>query len=207
VGSSEDFEIRGWLQTQHLTDKVSVVGFPSEAAAGAAFKSGAVDAAYVEIDQAIDLKALGARSVVTAQQIAELGFPSLNVFAVTSSFAAKHADVVQAFVCQTMNALTALKGPDASSIIGNGAKLVGAGADLAVKAVDATPYVPNDEQLKWFKDTGGSVVDGRMAKAYVLTAGFLKQQGRVTAIPTAAEIAAHIDSSFVEKAIADKCGA
>lgn len=207
VGSSEDFEIRGWLETQHLTDKVSVVGFPSEAAAGAAFKSGAVDAAYVEIDQALDIKAHGGRTVVTAQQIAELGFPSLNVFAVTSDFAAKHADVVQAFVCQTMNALTALKGKDAATIIGNGAKLVGAGADLAVKAVDATPYVANDEQLKWFKDDGGTIANGRMAKAYVLTAAFLKQQGRVTTIPTVDQIASHIDSSFVEKAIADKCGA
>ncbi|RKS75301.1 NitT/TauT family transport system substrate-binding protein [Motilibacter peucedani] len=205
-GSSEDFELRGWISTKGLTDKVKVVGFPSEAAAGAAYKAGKIDAAYVELPQAYDiLKKGGARTVVTAQQIAELGFPSLNVLVVTEDFASKHADVVQSLVCQAMKGLTAVKGANAETVITNGAKLVGAAPADAIAATKALPFVSNETQLSWFKDDGGDVSTGKILKAYKLSADFLKAQGRVQKIPTDAEIASHIDPSFVEKAVADGC--
>jgi ABC-type ATPase with predicted acetyltransferase domain len=47
VGSSEDYELLGYLALEHLTGKVKVVPFSDETAAGAAALSGAVDAAYV----------------------------------------------------------------------------------------------------------------------------------------------------------------
>jgi ABC-type taurine transport system substrate-binding protein len=47
VGSSEDYELLGYLALEHLTGKVKVVSFASETAAGAAALSGAVDSAYV----------------------------------------------------------------------------------------------------------------------------------------------------------------
>ena len=47
VGSSEDYELLGYLALQHLTGKVKVVPFSDENAAGAAALSGAVSAAYV----------------------------------------------------------------------------------------------------------------------------------------------------------------
>ena len=47
VGSSEDYELLGYLALEHLTGKVKVVPFSDENAAGAAALSGAVDAAYV----------------------------------------------------------------------------------------------------------------------------------------------------------------
>ncbi|HEX7996295.1 MAG TPA: hypothetical protein VF506_20440, partial [Streptosporangiaceae bacterium] len=40
VGSSEDYELRGWLALEHLTSKVKVVGFASEQAAAAAYLGG-----------------------------------------------------------------------------------------------------------------------------------------------------------------------
>src|SRR4051812_43229158 len=112
-GSSEDFEIRGWLETQHLTDKVKVVGFPSEAAIAAAYKAKKIDAGYVEIAQALDLKDnAGARQVVTAEEIAKLGYPSINVLAGTEDFAKKNPKAVQQGGCQAMKAETAATGPD-----------------------------------------------------------------------------------------------
>jgi NitT/TauT family transport system substrate-binding protein len=206
-GSSEDFEIRGWLENQKLTDKVKVVGFPSEAAVAAAYKSGAITAAYTEIAQVQDLLKDGSsRAVVTAEDIAKLGYPSLNVLAVTDDFASKHKDIVQNTVCQVMRAQTLAKGADADTYITNGAKLSGATADAAIAATKVIPFIPADEELSWFKSDGGDVADGQMAKAYALTADFLKDQGRVTTVPTKQQIADHIDSSYVEQALKDGCG-
>ena len=47
VGSSEDYELLGYLKLEHLTGKVKVVPFADENAAGAAALSGAIDSAYV----------------------------------------------------------------------------------------------------------------------------------------------------------------
>lgn len=206
-GSSEDFEIRGWLESKGLTDAVEVVGFPSEAAIGAAYKAGRIDAAYAEPAQALELiRTEGARRVVTAQEIAELGYPSLNVLAVTQSFAEKNPQVVQQVVCQVMRAQTRLAGPQADTYITNAGKLVGATPERAIAATKVLPFVPADEQLSWFKDgADGDLATGRIAKAYALTAQFLKDQGRVTAVPTSAQIASHLDSSYVEKALQDGC--
>jgi taurine transport system substrate-binding protein len=204
-GSSEDFEIRGWLESQGLTGKVKVVGFPSEAAIAAAYKAKKVDAGYVEIAQALDLKKnAGGRQVVTAEQIAKLGYPSLNVLAVTDDYAAKNPKVVQQVVCQMMRAQTKATGPQADTYIGNAAKVVGAPKDQALAATKVIPFVPASEQESWFNANGG-VSQGKIAKAYALTAKFLVDQGRVTSAPTAQQIADHIDVSYITKAIADGC--
>src|SRR3954471_23759279 len=204
-GSSEDFEIRGWLKTQGLTNKVKVVGFPSEAAIAAAYKAKKIDAGYVEIAQALDLKkTTGARQVVTAEEIAKLGYPSLNVLAVTDDFAAKKPKVVQQVVCQVMRAQTVATGSKADTYIGNAAKVVGAPTEQALAATKVLPFVPASDQLSWFAAKGG-VAEGKIAKAYALTAQFLVDQGRVPTAPTAQQIADHLDSSYIEKALADGC--
>jgi taurine transport system substrate-binding protein len=206
-GSSEDFEIRGWLSKQGLTDKVKVVGFPSEQAVEAAFKAGRIGGAYVEIAQAQDLiKSNKGRQVVTAQQIAKLGFPSLNVLAVTDDYAAKHKAVVQQFVCQIMHAQSISTGSQADAYITKASKLVGSPATQAIAATKILPFVPASEELSWFQSAGGTVDDGQMAKSYLLTGQFLKDQGRVKTVPTPAQIASHLDSTYVQQAIKDKCG-
>jgi taurine transport system substrate-binding protein len=208
TGSSEDFEIRGWLKTQKLDDKVKVVGFASEAAAAAALKSKAVAGAYVELGQAFDLLAAGGRKVVDAQEIAKLGFPSLNVLAVTDDFAKKHKTVVEQLVCQAMRAeaIVTQSGTAADPYIEKSAALVGAKVDLAKAATKVIPWIKADDELSWFHDATGSVADGQMAKSYALTGQFLLEQGRVTKVPTTQQISDALDSSYVEKAIADKCG-
>lgn len=209
-GSSEDFEIRGWLSTKGLTDKTKVVGFPSAAAIGAAYKAGRIDAAYSDIATTLELKeSKGARQVVTAEEIAELGFPSLNVLAVTDEFAEEHPEVVQQVVCQVMRAQVKVAGPEGDRYITNAGKLVGATPDKAIPATKVLPFVPADEQLSWFKDGGpsGDLATGRIAESYALTAQFLKDQGRVPTVPTTEQIVSHLDSSYVEQALEDGCDA
>jgi taurine transport system substrate-binding protein len=205
-GSSEDFEIRGWLGKQGLTGKTKVVGFPSEQAIEAAYKSGRIDAGYVEVAQAQDLlKNTSNRTVVTAQQIAKLGIASLNVLVVTDAYASGHKTVVQNLVCQMLNAQAKAAGPDANTYITNGSKLVGATPAVAIAATKGLPFVTTQDQLTWF-GSGADASTSKLAQSYVLTGQFLKAQGRVTSVPTAAQIGSHIDPSYVQQAVKDGCG-
>src|SRR4051812_48665775 len=79
VGSSEDFELRGWLKLQGLTNSVKVVGFASEQAVAAAYLAGSVQGGYVQAGPEAQLVAKGGHSLIDAQQIAQLGIPGLNV--------------------------------------------------------------------------------------------------------------------------------
>ena len=199
-GSSEDFEIRGWLKTKGLDKKVKVVGFPSEAAIAAAYKAKKIDAGYVEIAQALDLKKnAGGRQVVTAEEIAKLGYPSVNVLAVTDDFAKSKKKVVQQVVCQVMKAQTIESGPKADAYITKAASIVGAPGEQAIAATKILPFVPADQQEEYLKPGGG------LSKAYKLTGEFLVDQGRTKTVPSDEDIASHIDGSYVDQALEDGC--
>ena len=142
---------------------------------------------------------------MTAEEIAQLGYPSLNVLAVTDEFASKNKKVVQQVVCQVMRAQTIATSDQADTYITRAAKTVGAPGDQAVAATKVMPFVPADEELSWFHDGNGDVAQGKIAKSYALTAQFLKDQGRVTTVPTSEQIASHIDASYVEQALKDGC--
>src|SRR5450755_185366 len=68
VGSSEDYELRGWLGLQHLTGSVKVVGFASEQAAAAAYLGGSVAGAYVQAGPEAQLIAKGGHPIIDAEQ-------------------------------------------------------------------------------------------------------------------------------------------
>ena len=48
-------------------------------------------------------------------------------------------------------------------------------------------------------------VNSPIVKAYVQTGQFLVSQGRLSSAPAAAQIAPHIDPTFVKKALAGAC--
>lgn len=207
-GSSEDFEIRGWLKAKGLDD-TKVVGFPSEAAIGAAFKAGRIDGAYAWVTVVNDLKQdPTVRQVVTAEEIAELGYSSFNVLAVTDKFSSDHPEVVQQVVCQYLNAQALLTGDDREKVITDAAGSVGAESATAVAGTTSIPFISADKQLSIFTaGTGGDVAGGDLAKSYVQTADFLKEQGRIDSVPSSNQIVERIDATYVQKAIDDGCGA
>ena len=129
----------------------------------------------------------------------------MPVLAVTDEFASKNKQVVQQVVCQVMRAQTIATSEQADTYITRAAKTVGAAGDQAVAATKVIPFVPADEELSWFHDGDGDVAQGKIAKSYALTAQFLKEQGRVTTVPTSEQIASHIDASYVEQALNDGC--
>jgi taurine transport system substrate-binding protein len=200
VGSTLDFELRGWLKSKGLTDKVTVVSFQSEAALSAAYKSGNVHAAYISQAFLLDLKAHGGRVVVTAADIARLGYAALGLLVVTQDYAKQNPTIVQQLVCTVRTAQQLELGPDAARYITPAARLLGVKPEEAIAGTKGYPYVPDAEQLSWFTGTDGQVTSGKLAQNFRLTGEFLVAQKRLDTVPTAADLAAHIDPRFVQAA-------
>jgi taurine transport system substrate-binding protein len=206
VGSSEDYELLGYLALEHLTGKVKVVSFASEPSAGAAALSGAIDAAYVYGAPATDLIAKGDHSLVNAEQIAKLGIPGLDVIAVASSVIKSEPTLVQDYVCAELQGSRDMTGPDAAKYLTASAGVQGitGNPQQIVTATEGYPFIPPSQQLYWL---GSTLHDpsSRIVQAYQQTGTFLVSQGRLTSAPPAAQIAQHIDITFVKKALSGGC--
>jgi taurine transport system substrate-binding protein len=204
VGSSEDYELRGWLGLQNLTSKVTVVGFASEQAAPAAYLGGSVAAAYVQAGPEAQLEQKGGHPLISAEQIAKLGIPGLNVVAVSQKLVQSDPALVQKYVCAEVSASRLLTGPKSAKYLTQSAKVQGVPGSSIVAATRAFPFIPLSQQLHWLGTTAGDT-SSPIVKAYVQTGQFLVGQGRLTAAPTAAAVAAHVDPTFVKKALAGDC--
>jgi ABC-type taurine transport system substrate-binding protein len=204
VGSSEDYELLGYLGLEHLTGKVKVVPFSSETAAGAAALSGAVDSAYVYGSPAAALLAKGYHPLVNAEQIAKLGIPGLDVIAVSTSLVNSDPALVQDYVCAELQGSRDMTGPQAAKYLAASSAVQGVPGDQIVAATKGYPFIPPGQQLYWL---GSTLHDpgSRIVQAYQLTGKFLVSQGRLASVPPAAQIAAHIDITFIKKALAGGC--
>ncbi|WP_019630161.1 ABC transporter substrate-binding protein [Actinomadura atramentaria] len=205
VGSTLDFQLRGWLKSQNLTDKVQVASFASEAAEAAAWKAGKIDAVYISQAFLLDLRKHDARVLATAADIAELGYAAVNSLAVTSAYAKQHPETVQQLVCQFSKAQELVKGPDAEKYVTPATKYLGVKPADALAATKEYPYVPTAEQASWLKGSDGTAATGKLALNFKLTAQFLVTQGRAKTVPSDAEIAKHIDPTFWTKAQSGGC--
>lgn len=97
------FELRGYLKETNTTSKTTVLGFPSDAAAGAEWLSGKIQAAYVTIDVADELLPHGGHAITTAAAIAKQGYPS-ECSSGEQSLITSHPQAVQSYVCAEMKA-------------------------------------------------------------------------------------------------------
>jgi taurine transport system substrate-binding protein len=204
VGSSEDYELRGWLGLEHLTSSVKVVGFASEQAAAAAYLGGSIAAAYVQAGPEAQLVAKGGHPLIDAEQIARLGIPGLNVVAVSQSVVRSDPALVQKYVCAEVQATRLFTGPQAERYLTQSAKVQGVPGNLILSATRAFPFIPLSQQLHWLGSARGDT-SSPIVKAYVQTGQFLVGQGRLTSAPSAAVVAAHVDPTFVSKALAGGC--
>jgi taurine transport system substrate-binding protein len=204
VGSSEDYELQGWLGLEHLTGSVKVVPFASEQAAAAAYLGGSVTAAYVQAGPEAQLIARGGHPMTDAEQIAKLGIPGLNVVAVSQSLVKSDPALVQKYVCAEVAGTRLFTGPQAARYLAQSARVQGVPGSLIVTATKAYPFIPLSQQLHWL-GSGLGDTSSPIVKAYALTARFLAGQGRLTSVPSAAVLAAHVDPDFVKKALAGGC--
>jgi NitT/TauT family transport system substrate-binding protein len=204
VGSSEDYELEGWLALEHLKGSVKVVGMGSEQAVAAAYLSHAVTAAYVYGGYAASVTAKGGHPLINAEQIAKLGIPGIDVVAVSHSLVSSDPALVQKYVCAEVQATRLLTGPQADRYLAQSAGVQGVPASQIQSATKAYPFIPLSQQLYWLGSRPGDTTSP-LVKAYQQTGQFLVGQGRLTAVPSVATIAAHVDPTFVKKALSGGC--
>ena len=204
VGSSEDYELRGWLGLEHLTSVVKVVSFTSEQAAAAAYLAGDVTGAYVAGGPELQLEQKGGHVLTDAPAIARQGIPGINVVAVSERLVHSDPGLVQKYVCAEVAATRLFTGPQGARYLTQSAKVQGVPGNLIVQATRNYPFIPLDQQLHWLGSTT-SDVNSPIVKAYVLTGQFLVGQGRLTAAPTASVVASHVDPEFIKNALAGDC--
>ena len=114
--------------------------------------------------------------------------------------------LVQDYVCAEVKATNDMTGPQGDKYLTEAAGVQGVPANLVVTATKAyyPEIIPVDQQLYWLGSTPHDPTS-RLVKAYQLTAKFLIGQGRLTTIPSAAQIASHVDTSFLQKALTGGC--
>jgi len=205
VGSSEDYELRGWLKLQGLISSVKLVEMDSEQAVAAAYVAHAIDAAYVYGSYATQVEGTGGHAITDAEEIAKEGVAGVDVVAVSSSLVSSDPSLVQKYVCAEVTATRDLTGADSARYLAQSASFQGiTSVSEIIAATKAYPFIPLSQQLYWLgsapDDTGS-----RLVKAYEQTGQFLVQQGRLPVSPTAAQIAAHVDPTFVKNALNGDC--
>jgi taurine transport system substrate-binding protein len=204
VGSSEDYELRGWLSLEHLTSSVKVVSFSSEQAAAAAYLAGDVTGAYVAGGPELQLEQKGGHVLTDAPAIAKLGIPGINVVAVSQALVKNDPALVQKYVCAEVQATRLFTGPQGAKYLTQSAQAQGVPGNLIVQGTRSYPFIPLDQQLYWLGSTTNDTTSP-IVKAYVLTGQFLVGQGRLTSAPSASVIASHVDPVFVKNALAGDC--
>lgn len=206
-GSSTDFQLRGWLSVQHLTKAVTVDGFPSIAAVAAAYLSGKLQGGYVAGVQSEQLLAKGGHVLVSSKQIAAVGYGGFGVLAVAHSLIAADPKLVQRYVCATLSATKDILGPHSSRYFAASAKMLGVPVATAVSSGKSTSsyYVTPHQERSWLEGPNGSPETGKLTTAFLKTAKFDQASGRITSIPTRAELASHIDPTFALHALAGHC--
>jgi NitT/TauT family transport system substrate-binding protein len=153
---------------------------------------------------AANLIAKGYHPLVNAEQIAKRGIPGLNVIAVASNLIKSHPAVVQDYVCAEVQGSRDMTGPQAAKYLTATAKVQGVPGNEVVASTKSYPFIPVSQQLYWLGSTPHDPTS-RIAAAYEQTARFLITQGRLSSVPSAAQIAAHVDISFLKKALAGGC--
>jgi ABC-type taurine transport system substrate-binding protein len=107
-------------------------------------------------------------------------------------------------VASAVQATRLLTGPQAGRYLTQSAKVQGVPANLIVPATKNFPFIPLSQQLHWLGSSAGDT-SSPIVRAYVQTGQFLVGQGRLPSAPSAAVIAAHVDPTFVKKALAGDC--
>ena len=97
-----------------------------------------------------------------------------------------------------------MTGPQAAKYLAASSAVQGVPGDQVVAATKDYPFILPGDQLYWLGSAQHDP-DSRIVQAYVQTGKFLVDQGRLTSVPSAAQIAAHIDITFIKKALAGGC--
>jgi ABC-type nitrate/sulfonate/bicarbonate transport system substrate-binding protein len=204
-GGSGNFEFDSWLALNDLTGKVTLINLNYQGMV-AAFKTGAIAGAYNNAPYTDVMIKDGGHSVVTAKEIATLGYPGINMMTVERSYAKKHPDVVQAYVCAEMAAYKLLTGPQREDVITKAVAFLGLEPAVGRKFAEDYPlFTPAEEVTKTALGASGDLKNGAVAQSLYLTGAYLEGKGLIKRAPSMEEVVSHIDPQFAIAAAGAAC--
>jgi len=161
-----------------------------------AYKAGAIDGGVTFPPYSDALFKLGAKPIATGQAY------GWDIF--TQSFINAHPDVVQAFVCDSMNAQAAFLKNPAAAWQAMAAKL-GSTTAAQLKSVMPANSVLPPSQMFSVNGLGSATTVPSLATSSAAQGAWLVQQKVLPSAPTASQTAALIDRQFAQKALQGGC--
>lgn len=200
--STDHYQLLAYLKQEGLTEKdAQVIAMPQPQIV-AAWKRGDIDGAFVWDPALSELKKDG-KVLVTSGEVAKRGAPVFGALVVTGEFAKKNADFLTAYVSQINGYYVDFaKHPEhwtaQSENIKLIAKLQGGTPEENAGWLNSTVAIPLAEQVSDAWLGGGD--NGGVAKTLKDTAGFLKEQKKITAVKES--YGAFVDPTFAKAALA-----
>jgi taurine transport system substrate-binding protein len=192
-GSTSHYSLLAALDSAGLKESdVTLVDLQPQDAL-AAWQRGDIDAAYVWTPTLTELAAKGGKVLVTSRQIAEQGKPTADLGVVTDAFAAKHPEIVDAWLRAEDEAVKLAKSDPAKAAAAIGAELNLRPADAQKQLAQLVLLTAEEQQGADYLGKPGA--PGALAGNLRDAAVFLKAQKAVDAVP---------DRSVFEKSLAVK---
>jgi taurine transport system substrate-binding protein len=164
----------------------------------AAWATKQIDAAYIWAPILTELEAQGGKLIINDGEMAKMGYFAGDVGLVSNEFAEQHPEIVQAWVEQNLRAVDWFNanGPGAYDAMMAEYELKPEQFEL-VTLPPAVVYPTRKDQLadQWFGSGAKSMVE-----ASVRIGEFLKSNKLITQAPTAEQLTAATDASFLENA-------
>ena len=166
----------------------------------AAWERGDIDATFIWNPALAKVKATG-KVIISSGDLAKKGKPTFDAIMVNRAWAEKNKDFLNKFIAALAKQDAAYKADKAkwtadSEMVKATAKIVGAKPEDVPPAMADYNFPTGAEQASATWLGGGK--DGGVAKAVLDTAEFLKEQGRITAIPT--DVAKSVNPEFAAAA-------
>ncbi len=197
-GSGADYMLQGVLAENGLSvNDLTLVNLQPQPIV-AAWATKQIDAAYIWAPILTELQAQGGTLITDDGEMAKLGYFAGDVGLVSNTFAEEHPELVQAWVEQNLRAVDWFNanGPGAHDAMIAEYELTAEQLPL-VALPPAVVYPTRDEQLdpQWFGNGAASMVESS-----VRIGEFLKENKLISEAPTAEQLSAATDASFLEKA-------
>ncbi|MFF0425302.1 glycine betaine ABC transporter substrate-binding protein [Streptomyces sp. NPDC021012] len=185
-GSTSHYSLLVALESAGLkTSDVTLVDLQPQDAL-AAWKRGDIDAAYVWTPSLTELKKDG-KVLITSRAIAERGRPTADLGVVTDAFAAKHPEIVDAWLKAEDQAVKLAKGDPAKAATAIGAELNLAPDEARKQLSELVLLTAKEQQGAQYLGRPGS--PGALAGNLRDAAVFLKGQKAIDAVPGQADFA------------------
>lgn len=190
--STSHYSLLKYLETNQIDRKdVDVIDMKASEIV-AAFQRGDIDGAFIWDPQVSEMLNLGGKIFVSAADVADLGYATMDVEIVNKGFAEKYPEIVQNYV-NCMEKAVKLYKEDETKAGESVSKDLGLTPKECLRQMKTSSWLTVEEQggVDWFGDS-------KLSENLYETAQFLYKQGDVLTEPEKGKFTNAVDGKFLE---------